>query len=231
MTEYGRIRVRWAFARAMVCAALSLMACSASAQDFYQGKQIRLVVGSDVGGGYDAYARLLARHWSKYIPGEPQIVVQNMPGAGSLAAMNFIANVAPKDGLTVGAVQNSIGYEPMMGISGSKENDHFDVLKMNWIGSMAKEVAVSVFWNPPPVHSLQELIDTKKQVTTGSTGVATSNTIYARLMNSLLGTRFNVIHGYPGQASIFLAMERGEVQGSAGPFYSSLSDSQARLAP
>jgi tripartite-type tricarboxylate transporter receptor subunit TctC len=226
MTEYGRIRVRWVFARAVVSAVLSLMTYSASAQGFYEGKQIRIVVGSDAGGGYDAYARLLAQHWSKHIPGQPQIIVQDMPGSGGLTATNFVANVAPKDGLTVGAVQNSVGYEPMMGISGGKENAHFDVLKMNWIGSMTKEVAVTVLWNPPPVHSLQELIDTKMQVTTGSTNPATSDTTFPRLMNSILGTHFNVVNGYANQAPIWLAMERGELQGSGGPFYSSLKNSK-----
>jgi tripartite-type tricarboxylate transporter receptor subunit TctC len=217
--------LRWCFVAA-IATTLSAAGSAASAQEFYQGKSLRIVVGSDTGGGYDAYARLLAQYWSKYIPGHPQIIVQNMPGAGSLTAMNYMANVAPKDGLTVGAMQNSIGYEPMMGISGGKENDHFDVLKMNWVGSMSKEVAVTVLWNPPPVHSLQEMIDTKKIVTTGSSGAATSNTIFARLMNSILGTHFNVVHGYPNQAPIWLAMERGEVQGSAGPFYSSLENSK-----
>ena len=205
---------------ALACALLGLLAHPAAADDFYKGKQIKLIVGSGTGGGYDAYARLLARHWPDHIPGKPEIVVQNLPGAGSLKAMNLIANGVPKDGLTVGAVQNSIGYEPMMGISGGKENAHFDPLKVNWIGSMAKEVAVTVFWNPSPVHSFKEL--TEKEVTTGSSGAATSNTIYARLMNATAGTKFNVIHGYVGQTEIFLAMERGEVQGSAGPFYSTI---------
>jgi tripartite-type tricarboxylate transporter receptor subunit TctC len=205
---------------ALACALLGLLAHPAAAEDFYKGKQIKLIVGSGTGGGYDAYARLLARHWPDHIPGKPDIIVQNLPGAGSLKAMNLIANGVAKDGLTVGAVQNSIGYEPMMGISGGKENAQFDPLKMNWIGSMAKEVAVTVFWNPSPVHSFKEL--TEKEVTTGSSGAATSNTIYARLMNATAGTKFNVIHGYVGQTEIFLAMERGEVQGSAGPFYSTI---------
>jgi tripartite-type tricarboxylate transporter receptor subunit TctC len=226
MIRSKRLGMSWSFANLALAAALGLTASAASAEDFYQGKELRIVVGSDTGGGYDAYARILAQYWSKYIPGHPQIIVQNMPGAGSLAAMNYIANVAAKDGLTVGAMQNSIGYEPMMGISGGKENDHFDVLKMNWVGSMSKEVAITILWNPPPVHSLQEMIDTKKEVTTGSSGSSTSNTIFARLMNSILGTHFNVVHGYPSQAPIWLAMERGEVQGSAGPFYSSLENSK-----
>lgn len=226
MGEAKAPRKRRHIAITVSAAAFIAIASTASAEDFYQGKVLRLVVGSDTGGGYDAYARLLAQYWPKYIPGHPQIVVQNMPGAGSLTAMNYVANAASKDGLTVGAMQNTIGYEPMMGISGGKENDHFNVLDMNWVGSMAKEVAVSVLWNPPPVHSLQEMIDTKTMVTTGSSGSATSNTIFARLMNSLIGTHFNVVHGYPNQSPIWLAMERGEVQGSAGPFYSSLENSK-----
>ena len=221
MTTVGARLARHAF----VCAALALIAYPAIAEDYYDGKQIKLIVGSDAGGGYDAYARVLARHWPDHIPGKPQIVVQNMPGAGSLKAMNFIANGAPKDGLNVGAMQNSIGYEPMMGISGGKENAQFDPLKLIWVGSMAKEVAVTVLWNPPPVKSIEEL--TKKEVTTGSSGAATSNTIYARLMNATIGTKFNVIHGYVGQPDVFIAMERGELQGSAGPFYSSLKSSKA----
>ena len=222
--QHARVWVCWAFTSSLACVVPDSIASLAEAQDFYQDKQIKLVVGSDPGGGYDTYARVLARHWSNHIPGKPQIVIQNMPGAGGLKTANFIAHVAPKDGLTVGALQNNVGYEPMMGISGGKENAQFDVLKMNWIGSMAKEVAVTVFWNPPPVKSFQEL--TQKEVTTGSTGAATSNTIYARLMNSILSTKFKIIHGYTNQPPIWLAMERGELQGSAGPFYSSLRTSK-----
>jgi tripartite-type tricarboxylate transporter receptor subunit TctC len=121
-------------------------------------------------------------------------------------------------------VQNGIGYEPMMGVSGGKENAQFDVLKMNWIGSMAKEVAVTVFWNPPPVRNFEDM--RQKEVTTGSTGASTSNTTFARLMNSMAGTRIKLVHGYPSQAPIWLAMESGELQGSAGPFYSSLMTSR-----
>lgn len=223
-------RTRWAWIRRGLVltaagVALGLTVNSASAQDFFRGKQIKLVVGSGTGGGYDTNARLLARHWADHIPGHPDVIVQNMPGAGSLKAMNYLANVAPKDGLTVGGVQNSIGYEPMMGISGGKENAHFDPLKMNWIGSMSKEVAVTVFWNPSPVHSIDDLRHTT--VKTGSSGASTSNTIYAELMNAILGTKFNVVEGYKGQTEVWLAMERGEIQGSAGPFYSSLRNSKS----
>jgi tripartite-type tricarboxylate transporter receptor subunit TctC len=213
-------------ASAFLIATLACLAPNlpAHAEDFFEGKQIKVVVGSDPGGGYDTYARVLARHWSNHIPGKPQIIIQNMPGAGGLKAMNYVAQVGTKDGLTVGAVQNGIGYEPMMGVSGGKENAQFDPLTMNWLGSMAKEVAVTVFWNPPPVRTIEDL--TRTEVTVGSTGASTSNTTYARLMNSMLGTKFKIIHGYTNQPPIWLAMERGEVQGSAGPFYSSLRTSK-----
>lgn len=224
MMEHARAWLREAFVWSLACATAGLIAFPAQAQHFYQDKQIKLVVGSDPGGGYDTYARVLARHWPKHIPGKPQVVIQNMPGAGGLKTANFIAHVAPKDGLTVGAVQNGIGYEPMMGISGGKENAQFDVLKMNWIGSMAKEVAVVSFWNPPPVRSIEDL--TKTEVTVGSTGASVSSTTFPRLMNSLLGTKFKVILGYTNQPPVWLAMERGELQGSAGAFYSSLQTSK-----
>jgi tripartite-type tricarboxylate transporter receptor subunit TctC len=207
-------------------ALVTAVASPARGREFYEGKQIHLVVGSDTGGGYDACARLLARHWPKYIPGSPSVLVRNMPGAGSLNAMNFVANVAPKDGLTVGAPQNTIGYEPMMGLSGGRQNARFDLIKLNWLGSMSKEVSVPLLWNPPPVSSLEELIATKRRVTTGSSGLSTPNSTYARLMNATLGTNFEVIQGYPSQSALFLAIERGELQGSGGPFYSSVVTSR-----
>jgi tripartite-type tricarboxylate transporter receptor subunit TctC len=204
---------------------LSPAAYSASADDFYQGKQIKIVVGSAVGGGYDAYARLLSRHWSKHIPGQPQIIIQNMAGAGGLASMNYVANVAAHDGLTVGAVQNIVVYEPLIARSGGKSNARFDALKVNWIGSMTKEASVTVLWNPPPVHSLQELIDTKKDIVLGTTAPSTLGGIATRVMNQVFGTHIKLVTGYPNQAPIWLALERGELQG-ASSFYSSLINSR-----
>ncbi len=206
-------------------------ALPAVADDFYHGKQIRLIVGSDTGGGYDAYARLIARHWPEAIPGNPAVVVQNMAGAGSLKAMNYVANSAPKDGTAVGAVQNHIGYEPMLGISGGGATDavQFDPLKVHWIGSAAKEVSVVVIWHTSPVKTLQDA--QQREVVGGSGGVATSNTIYARLMNATAGTKFNIVHGYKSQTEVALAMERGEVEASPGWFYSSFISSRGQWLP
>ena len=208
-----------------------LASVPAVAEDFYQGKQIRVIVGSDAGGGYDAYARLIARHWPEAIPGNPTTVVQNMAGAGSLKAMNYVANSAPKDGTAVGAVQNHIGYEPMLGISGGGATDavQFDPLKVHWIGSAAKEVSVVVIWHTSPIQTLEDA--QKREVVGGSGGVATSNTIYARLMNATAGTKFNMVHGYKSQTEVAIALERGEVEASPGWFYSSFVSSRGQWLP
>ena len=226
MVSFNERPMRRQVLRGIGATALSVVARPALARDFYQGKQISIVVGSDTGGGYDACARLLGRHWPKHIPGNPSVIVRNMPGAGSLNAMNYVANVAPKDGLTICAPQNTIGYEPMMGLSGNKENARFNPIKLHWLGSISKEVSVPLLWRPSPVATFEELIRTKRRVTTGSTGLSTPNSTYAQLMNATLGTAFDIIQGYASQSALFLAIERGELQGSGGPFYSSIVTSK-----
>jgi tripartite-type tricarboxylate transporter receptor subunit TctC len=198
----------------------ALAATPASADDFYNGKQLRMIVGSDSGGGYDAYARLIARHWPDFIPGHPTMIVQNMPGAGSLKAMNYIGSGAPADGTVIGAPQNQIPFEPLLKLSGgSMENLQFDALAVNWLGSAAKEVAIAFVWHEAPVRTIEDAM--KHEVVTGSSGPTTSSSISARILNATMGTRFKVVYGYKGNADLALAIERGEVQGSAGWFYSS----------
>jgi tripartite-type tricarboxylate transporter receptor subunit TctC len=196
----------------------------ACAQDFYAGKQVNMIVGSGVGGGYDAYARLVARHWAKYIPGAPNIVVQNMPAAGSLAAMNLLANSAPRDGTTVGQVQTHIGVEPLLGITGGSENAKYDGRQMNWIGSAAKEYPLVVMWHTAPAKSFRDLMD--HEIIVGASGTATSDSVYARVLNELVGTRFRIIDGYKDNPSMILATETGEIMGRAGWFMSSLMSTQ-----
>jgi tripartite-type tricarboxylate transporter receptor subunit TctC len=207
-----------------VCTALVLSALlwplAGSAEEFFQGKQMRLICGSDAGGGYDAYARLLARHWPDFIPGHPTIIVQNMPGASSMKAMNEIANNAPKDGTEVGGVQNNIAFEPLLNISGKRENAKFDPLKLNWIGAATKDVSIGVIWHTSSIHTVQDAM--KRSVNTGASGPATSTSITARIMNSVLGTKFNVINGYKSQNAINLAVERGEVEGTIGVQYATI---------
>lgn len=118
-------------------AASAAWTAASAQQPFYQGKQITMVVGSAPSGGYDLYARMLARHWPQFIPGNPNVVVQNMDGAGSLVATNYLANTAPRDGTTIGGVQNHMGFEPLLGMTGPRENVRFKAQELNWIGSAA----------------------------------------------------------------------------------------------
>jgi tripartite-type tricarboxylate transporter receptor subunit TctC len=196
------------------------------AQDFYAGKQVTMLVGSGTGGGYDAYARLFARHIPKHIPGHPTIVVQNMPAAGSLVAMNQLANASPRDGLTFGAVQTHIGLEPIMGVTGPAENARYDARQMNWLFSAAKEYPVVVAWHTSPFKTFRDVFE--REMLVGASGVATSDSVYARVMNELMGTRFKVIDGYKDNPQLVLATENGEVQGRAGWFVSSLMSSQGQ---
>ncbi len=193
-------------------------------QDFYAGKQINMLIGSGVGGGYDAYARLVIRHLPKYIPGRPNIVGQNMPAAGSLVAMNLLANTAPRDGLTIGAVQTHIGVEPLLGVTGPASNAKYDGRKMNWLGSTAKEFPVVVMWHTSGITSFRQLME--KEVIVGASGVATSDAVYACMMNELIGTKFRLIDGYKGNPEMILATEQGEMAGRAGWFLSSLMSTQ-----
>jgi tripartite-type tricarboxylate transporter receptor subunit TctC len=203
-----------------------LASASARAEDFYAGKQISMLVGSGVGGGYDTYARLVARHWPKFIPGHPSIIVQNMPAAGSLVAMNTLANASPRDGTTIAAVQNHIGVEPIMGITGPVENARYDGRTMNWLGSTSKEIPVVVAWSNSPIKSFQDTF--KHEMLVGSSGTATADAVYSRLMNQILGTKFRVIEGYKGNPDLTLAAETGEIMGRTGWFVSGMLATQGK---
>jgi tripartite-type tricarboxylate transporter receptor subunit TctC len=202
-------------------AVLSLAASPmAVAQDFYAGKSITMLVGSATGGGYDVYSRLIARHWPNHIPGNPSIIVRNMPAAGSLVAMNSLANASPKDGTTIAAVQNHIGIEPIMRLTGRPDNAKYDGRTVNWIGSAAKEVPVVVAWHTSGFNEFADL--QKREMLVGSPGVATSSSVYANVLNQLAGTKFKVITGYVDVSSLNLAMENNEIQGRTGWYVSSL---------
>jgi Tripartite tricarboxylate transporter family receptor len=191
------------------------LATAQSVSDFYAGKQITLIVGASTGGGYDTQARLVARHLGKHIPGNPIIIVQNMPGAGSLAATNYIYNVAPKDGSVIALVQRT-----MLLIKNWKpQSIRFDVVRLNWIGSINSEVAVVAAWYTAPHKSVKDLFE-KELIVGGVTGADPE--ITPRLLNAVLGTRFRIINGYPGTTEIALAMEKGELQGIGDWSWSSI---------
>lgn len=206
---------------AALAATMAALACApAAAEDFYHGKQINLIVGGGVGGGYDMYARLLVRHWPDFIPGKPTFVVQNLPAAGGLVAMNTLTNTSPKDGTTIAAAQNHLAIEPLLGLTGPRENVKYNPREVNWIGSTTKEVPVVVVWHTTPFKTFQDLIG--HEILVGSSGVATSDSVYPRVMNKLVGTQFKIVEGYKSNPELAQAIEQGEVQGRAGWFLSSL---------
>jgi tripartite-type tricarboxylate transporter receptor subunit TctC len=185
------------------------------AADFYAGKQITLIAGAPSGGGYDLLARLVARHIGRHIPGNPTIVVQNMPAANSIAATNHLANIAPRDGTVIALVQRGMLLAKIINPSGVQ----FDIAKLNWIGNLNSETAVTIAWNTSALKTAQDLFD-KELIVGGQTGVDPEVT--PRLYNALLGTKFKIITGYSGTTEIGLAMERGEVQGIGDWSWSSL---------
>jgi tripartite-type tricarboxylate transporter receptor subunit TctC len=200
-------------------ASLALLPTSGHAQgvaDFYKGKTVELLIGYSGGGGYDVYARLLARHMGRHIPGNPTIVPRNMPGAGSLVLANWLYNVAPKDGTAVGMIGRGTPFDPMLGIEAAK----FDPTKYLWLGSMNNEVSVCVSWHSSGFTKYDELL--QKELVVGGTGPSADTDQFPRITNAVLGTKFRIISGYPGGNDISLAMERGEVGGRCGWSWSSV---------
>jgi tripartite-type tricarboxylate transporter receptor subunit TctC len=187
-----------------------------SAADFYKGKSIDLFIGYSAGGGYDIYARSLARYIGRHIPGNPRIVPKNMPGAGSLVLANWLYNVAPKDGTAFGIIGRGTGFDPLLG----SKKAQFDAAKFNWIGSMNDEVSVCVAWHTSGISTLDQV--KQRELTVGGTGPAADTDQFPKVLNGTIGTKFKVVTGYPGGNDVDLAMERGEVMGRCGWSWSSV---------
>ena len=192
-----------------------LPAAAQPAQNFYAGKQLTLICGAAVGGGYDALARLLARHLGRHIPGNPTVVVQNQPAAGSLVTANAIYNTAPKDGTVIALIQRGMLTARLI----NPGQVRFEVEKLNWIGNLASEVGVVFAWHTAPHKTTKDLFE-KELIVGGHSGVDPELT--PRLYNAVLGTKFKIITGYNGTADIGLAIERGEVFGIGDWSWSSL---------
>ena len=207
-------------ARGIAAALLAVVPASlAAAQDaaaFYAGKNLELYIGYSVGGGYDLYARTIARHIGKHIPGNPTVVVKNMEGAGSLRLANWLYNVAPKDGTVFGTIGRGTPFDPLLGHKGAS----FDATKFTWIGSANHEVSVCVAWHTSGVVKFEDLLT--KELTVGGTGSAADTDQFPKIVNGVLGTKMRVITGYPGGNDVGLAMERGEVKGRCGWSWSSV---------
>ena len=185
-------------------------------ETFYRGKSMRMVIGYSSGGGYDAFARMLARFMGRHIPGEPTLVAQNMPGAGSLLATNWLYNAAPRDGTVIAAINRGIAFEPLTGGQGVQ----FEPLKFGWLGSLGKEVNVTLAWHTSPTKRAEDLFT--RGLISGGTGSGADSAIYPALMNKLLGAKIHLIAGYPGANDVNLAMERGEIEGRPSPSWTSM---------
>jgi tripartite-type tricarboxylate transporter receptor subunit TctC len=186
-----------------------------AAQSFFTGRQINLICGAAVGGGYDALARLMARHLGRLIPGGPTVIVQNMPAAGSLAAANLIANTAPRDGLTIALIQRGMLLARLINPGAVR----FDLDKLNWVGSLSSEVGLAFAWYTSRHKTAQDLFE-RELIVGGHVGVDPELT--PRLYNAVLGTKFKIVTGYTGTTDIGLAIERGEVEGIGDWSWSSL---------
>lgn len=189
--------------------------------DFYRGKAMTMVISTGVGGGYDVGGRVVARHLPKHIPGNPTMVPRNMPGAGHVRATNFMAVQAPRDGTHVATVGNSIALHQILDGTGI----HFDIAKLNWLGSSESSNGAVYVWADTGVKTIEDA--RHQEVLLGATGAGGGNLQYPALMNNMLGTKFRVIAGYHTGSDIPLAMERGEVHGRANHSFSSLMAQRA----
>jgi tripartite-type tricarboxylate transporter receptor subunit TctC len=193
--------------------------------EFFKGKSVTLNIGFGAGGGYDTYARVLARHYGNHIPGQPNVIPVNMPGSGALRAANFLYSVAKKDGTAIGIVGASTLMEPLLGNDKAK----FDATKYTWIGSMAKDIAFCGIWKTAGIKSLAEWQKSGKQLTFGSTGPAAITAQHPYVMKNLFGINAKVLTGYKGTKEVNIAMQRGEVDGSCGLFTSSITSQYKRF--
>jgi tripartite-type tricarboxylate transporter receptor subunit TctC len=208
------------FVRAACAAAFGLcIGASAEAQsvaDFYKGKQVDLLIGYTAGGGYDVYARMIARYIGNHIPGNPSIVPRNKPGAGSLLVANELSSISPKDGSVFGTFGRGNFLEALWGNPGAK----FDPTKLSWIGSANNEVSICAFMTSAGIKTTEDFLT--KDIVVGGTGPGADTDLFPMVMNNVLGTHYRLITGYPGGNDINLAMERGEVQGRCGWSWSSV---------
>ena len=217
----GNIRLRgyWMPAFAGMTAVLLAGGCGSShaqsVEDFYKGKSINLLIGFSVGGGYDLYARHLARHIGKHIPGKPNILPQNMAGAGSLRAAAFLYSAAPKDGTSIGTFSRTTGINPLL-----ESGATFDGTKFTWLGSVTDDTSLCVTWHTSPVKTWKDMVE--KPVTLGGQGPSSEPDIFARLYKNVFGAPIKLVAGYPGTNEITLAMERGEVDGLCGLSWSTI---------
>jgi tripartite-type tricarboxylate transporter receptor subunit TctC len=193
---------------AALAAAATTGALAQTPAEFFKGKTVTVYVGLSPGGGYDVNARLVAKYLGRHIPGQPDVIVRNMPGAGGLVMTNYVANVSPKDGLHIGAPQRGIPFEPLLG---DASNAKFDTIKLNWIGSANADTSVAVATRRSGIKSWQDL--KSKELVVAGTGIGTESVTVPYVLRNVLGLKYKVIASYPGGSEMNIAMQRGEVDG------------------
>jgi tripartite-type tricarboxylate transporter receptor subunit TctC len=205
------------FALAVILAAPAQAETVAS---FYKGRTVTLITGYSAGGGFDLYSRIIASYLGKYIPGEPRVVVQNMPGAGSLRAASHVYNVAPKDGTVISLTRAPV-IAPLLGSTGGA---NFDVTKFTWLGSGASDLTVCALLGNPKVNSMADAV--QHPFTLGGLGPGSDEDMYTKILRKLFGIKAQLVSGYPGGAEMVLAVERGELDGRCGWAFSSIKISK-----
>jgi tripartite-type tricarboxylate transporter receptor subunit TctC len=220
MIRSGRVRMRAAFAMCSVTAALAIANAPARADaisEFYAGKSVNLVIGYAPGGGYDLYARTLGRHIGRHIPGNPNIVVQNMPGAGSLKAANYLYTIAPKDGTMFGGFSRGTPIDPLLGRG---EGVQFEAAKFGWLGSISNEVGVCAFRSAVGIKSFADM--QTKPFIIGATGVGADSDVFPTVLRKMFKLPMKTVAGYASAAEVVVAIKRAEVDGRCGWSWSSL---------
>ena len=205
---------------AVAAATITSQATADEVADFYKGKQITLQVGFGVGGGYDTNSRVVSRHFARHVPGNPSIIVQNVPGAGSMKVANSLYNTAPKDGTVLGMFSSVAAMVPLYG----KREAKFQTDKFEWIGSLHRDVQGCAVWKGAGqgIRTVPDLIKAKQTVIFGSNGPTNPLTVFPLFMKNMLGANLKVVHGYKGTKEINLAMQKGELSASCGMFESSV---------
>jgi tripartite-type tricarboxylate transporter receptor subunit TctC len=216
----GAVRGHRGWQRIVSVATVAAAACLAgtgyaeNVQDFYSGRTLNLTIGYSVGGGYDMYARLLGKYLGNHLPGKPTITPQNMPGAGSLKSINYLYEVAPKDGSTIGTFGRTMPEEPLLGVA------DFDARKLNWLGSMDSDVALCVTWKDSKIKTFQDMLTKPSRF--GGQGTGSDPDVMASAIRNLFHAKLQLVTGYPGSNETALAMERGEIDGECGTSWSTL---------
>jgi tripartite-type tricarboxylate transporter receptor subunit TctC len=200
------LSVSLALAAGVVAMGTTASMAADSVADFYKGKRVQILIGSGAGGGYDTYARTVARHIGRYIPGKPSILAKNMDGAGSIVVTNYISNVAPKDGSIIGALQREIALVQLLGQKGPK----YKAQELNWLGSLSAEPGVCAIRTATGIKNFGEVFE--RQFLIGGTGPNITE-FHPAMLNNLLGAKIKLIKGYPSTPPVHLGIQRGEVDG------------------